>query len=71
MIPASPNLSLGTPRAPQMYVRKFRLETQEADAWQLPERTSLALRARRRTWIFAGSVVSAGSLLIWVAWQWA
>lgn len=70
MYPASPNLSVSAPRAPQLYVRKFRLEVQEADAWQASQRAAMTTRVRRRAWIYLGSLLSASALLLWGAWEW-
>lgn len=69
MITANPNLSVSAPRVPQLYVRKFRLETQEAEAWQVPQRVALRERVRRRAWLYAASVLGASSLLIWIGWE--
>lgn len=66
---ASPNLSVSTPRVPQLYVRKFRLEVQEAEGWQVPQRSASIAHVRRRAWIYGGSLLSVSALLLWAGWQ--
>lgn len=69
MYPASPPLSVGTARVPQFHVRKFRLEVQEAESWQVPDRLALAARLRKRALVYVSSLLSLGGLLCWAGWE--
>ena len=69
MFTASSNLVVSAPaaRTPQLHVRKLRLEVREAEGLSVPDRATLAARARRRAWLVAGSIVTVGAAL-WTAW---
>ncbi len=69
MFTANSNLIVSAPaaRTPQLHVRKLRLEVREAEGVIIPDRATLAMRARRRAWLLAGSIATAGAAL-WAAW---
>ncbi len=71
MYSVSPELTTAASpgRTRQLHVRKLRLESREADAWQPSTRNTLAVGTRRRFWTVAGVAIAGSALLAWGTWE--